>query len=310
MQALQTSRIKQSKEPERLAVERDNFTDLDPDLLQFARTFASKEGGEHEGGLKALRSINNALKRFKLSKNEVKVYLYLAQVGAQKAQKIATSLGIHRTEAYKILRALESNGVVSRILERPMKFAAVAFEEVLNNEIEERRQIIHKLEKRKSELLRQWEVLPKIAESNAEKETLQVLEGKRQISIKINELTKQTTHKLQAVVSDKHLIWLYNSPFFDDLEMIMKKREMDVKVMTIYSPTSTYVIEQLNTCDCDFAFLQIHDQPSFLLSDNGSLILLIDSEDRFYAMETNYESMVKSYQNLFDLLWKNQPKKK
>jgi sugar-specific transcriptional regulator TrmB len=310
MQALQTSRIKQSKEPERLAVERDNFTDLDPDLLQFARTFASKEGGEHEDGLKALRSINNALKRFKLSKNEVKVYLYLAQVGAQKAQKIATSLGIHRTEAYKILRALESNGVVSRILERPMKFAAVAFEEVLNNEIEERRQIIHKLEKRKSELLRQWEVLPKIAESNAEKETLQVLEGKRQISIKINELTKQTTHKLQAVVSDKHLIWLYNSPFFDDLEMIMKKREMDVKVMTIYSPTSTYVIEQLNTCDCDFAFLQIHDQPSFLLSDNGSLILLIDSEDRFYAMETNYESMVKSYQNLFDLLWKNQPKKK
>ena len=68
------------------------------------RTRVSEEDAEH---LKALRRIKNALSKFDLSKNEVRVYLYLARFGAQKAQRIAEALSVHRTEAYKILRRLE-----------------------------------------------------------------------------------------------------------------------------------------------------------------------------------------------------------
>jgi len=74
------------------------------------RSKVTEEEAEH---LKALKSIKNALIKFDLSKNEVRVYLFLARFGAQKAQRIAEALNVHRTEAYKILRRLEKQGLVS-----------------------------------------------------------------------------------------------------------------------------------------------------------------------------------------------------
>ncbi len=79
----------------------------------------SEEEAEH---LKALKRIKDALGRFDLSKNEVRVYLYLARFGAQKAQRIAEALSVHRTEAYKILRRLEKQGLARplAVLPSPM----------------------------------------------------------------------------------------------------------------------------------------------------------------------------------------------
>jgi sugar-specific transcriptional regulator TrmB len=295
MQATQTTKRKVNQPPE-----------LDPDLLKLTKpTLKTEPQAEHEHQLKALRDINIALTRFRLTRNEVKVYLYLARYGAQKAQKIAESLAVHRTEAYKILRTLENMGVIYRVLERPMKFTAVPFEKVLDTEIEERRQRIRQLERKKEELLSLWRILPKCDESEEEKETLQVLEGKRQVGARVCEMLRRSG-RLVAVVSDRNLVWLYNSPFFEDLEEL---KSVDVRVLTEYSPTSTFVLEQLGAGCCDFAFLRLRDQPSFIVSDSGGMILLMDSGDKFVALETNYGSIVKSYGNLFDLLWKSQDKK-
>jgi len=276
--------------------------------LKFATSIESKVENEYQ--VKALKDITSVLMRLKFSKNEVKVYFYLARYGAQKAQKIAESLGVHRTEAYKILRTLENDGIIYRVLERPMKFTAVPFEKVLDTEIEKIRQRAHKLEKNKNELLQLWNSLPKASEIETEKETLQVLEGKRQISVRISEVLRLSTKKLNAVVSDRHLIWIYNSPFFEELEALSKKREIEVKILTEYSTTSMFVLEQVDLPNCDFAFLHLKGQPSYILSDAGYMILLMENEDgKFYAMETNYDSMLKSYGNLFNLLWTSQERR-
>jgi sugar-specific transcriptional regulator TrmB len=306
MQAVEAERTRK----EQLSAQQA-LSDMDPVLLKFTKPVLSTEPQvEHENQVNALRDINIALTRFRLSKNEVKVYLYLARYGAQKAQKIAESLGVHRTEAYKILRTLENKGVIYRVLERPMKFTAVPFEKVLDTELEERRQRIHHLEKKKEELLHLWNALPKASETETEKETLQVLEGRKQISARISEILKASTNKLNAVVTDRHLIYIYNSSFFEELEDISKRRDIDVRILTEYSTTSTFVLEEVDLSNCDFAFLHIKDQPSFIVSDAGYMLLLMENEDgKFYAMETNYTSILKSYGNLFDLLWKSQDRR-
>lgn len=306
MQAVQTSKLRRAQE---IGTKR-SLPELDPELLKFTKPMRRVDPqAEYEGQVKALREINTALTRFRLSKNEVKVYLYLARYGAQKAQKIAESLGFHRTEAYKILRTLENEGVIYRVLERPMKFTAVPFEKVLDTEIEERRQRIHQLEKKKGELLSLWMSLPKADESETEKETLQILEGKKQIGARVSELLKQSEKRFVAVVSDRNLIWLYNSPFFEDLEELSKEKDIDVRILTQYSATSTFVLEQVDLNNCDFAFLHLKEQPSFIISDTGYIILLMENEDgKFFAMETNYSSILRSYENLFALLWKSQGK--
>lgn len=266
------------------------------------RTSISKDELSH---IDALKEVDQALSKFKLNKNEIRVYLYLARFGAHKAQSIAEALGVHRTEGYKILRRLESQGLVSKIMERPMKFVAVPLESVLNNLIEERRQKIHEMEQKKEQLLKIWATLPEPESVNHEKETFQVLEGKKHISVRLAELLDNADSTFNMVVSDNNLIWLYNTPFLEDVEDKVDNDGLSTKLMTNYSPTSSYVMEQLDLGEGDFSYMKGEEMPGFFINDAGEMILLMaNDKNNVYGMWTNYASMVQSYRILFDLLWK------
>ena len=268
-----------------------------------SRTRIPSDAMEH---INSLKSIDQALSRFKLSKNEVRVYLYLARFGAHKAQSVAEALGVHRTEAYKILRRLETQGLISRVMERPMKFVAVPFEKVLDNLIEERRQRVHQMEKRKAELLRIWKSLPEPENVQQTKETFQVLEGKRHISVRLNELLGECKGTFDIVVSDSNLIWLYNTPFLEELDKLAKDSGVKVRLLTNYSPTSSYVLDQIEIGDGDFAYMKKYEMPGFFVRDGEEMILLMaNGQSSLYGMWTNYETIVDSYRVLFELLWSN-----
>jgi sugar-specific transcriptional regulator TrmB len=266
------------------------------------RNRISYETLEH---LEALKSINQALSRFKLNKNEIRVYLYLARFGAHKAQSVAEAVGVHRTEAYKILRRLEQQGLVSRVMERPMKFLAIPFENVLSNLIEERRQKVYQMEQRKTELLKIWESLPTPETVHHRKETFQVIEGKKHVGVKLGELLKRASSEIQLVVSDENLIWLYNTPFLDDIHEKGEKKDLTLKLMTNYSPTSTFVLDQMDFCKGDFSYLKNEKLPCFFINDKNEMILLLTSDqNNITGMWTNYKTLVESYRVLFKLLWK------
>lgn len=253
----------------------------------------------------SLVEVEQALSKFSLNKNEIRVYLYLARFGAQKAQNVAEALGVHRTEGYKVLRRLEAQGIVSRIMERPMKFVAVPFENVLTNLIEERRQRIHEMERKKVQLLKVWASLPEPESVSQTKETFQVLEGKKHISVRLNELLKGSESSFKIVVSDVNLIWLYNTPFLDDVEDKVENEGLIIKLMTNYSPTSSYVMDQLNIGEGDFSYLKGEKMPGFFINDRGEMILLMaNDKNKVLGMWTNYASVVQSHRVLFDLLWK------
>jgi sugar-specific transcriptional regulator TrmB len=286
--------------------EEDAAVEADSDIIALYNRSLSRSRvlNEAEDHVSTLKQINRALTRFKLSKNEVKVYLFLARYGSQKAQQIAESMDIHRTEAYKTLRTLEAQGLIARILEKPMKFAALPFEQVLENLIEARRKRIIQLEQRKTELLEMWRSLPEVEEFKAHKETLQILEGKRQVLAKVSELLSSSEAEFQAVVSDNEMVWLYNSLFFEDLNELMKEKTLDARMMAQYSPTSTYIIEKTGLYDMDFAFLRRSNQPSFFIADDKEILLLMNNEEnKLLAMWTNYEAVVASFRNLFEHLW-------
>ena len=265
------------------------------------RTSISQEAINH---IQALKNIDTALSKFKLSKNETRVYLYLARFGAHKAQNIAESLGVHRTEAYKILKRLESQGLITKIMERPMKFVAIPFEQVLENLIEERRQRIHQMELRKTELLRIWRSLPEPTNIKKVKETFQVLEGKRHISVRINELLEGCNKKFDLILSDQNVLWLYNTTFFDDLIELTCNGDIALRLLTNYSPTSNYVLERLDVDKGDFAYIRQYIIPGFLIADDKEMILLMDDHNDLNGMWTNYQTMIQSYSILFNLLWK------
>jgi sugar-specific transcriptional regulator TrmB len=310
MQVVQSQRLQKGKESQR---EEGAADEPDPDIIAlYNRSLGrSRAMGEGDGCINALKQINRALTRFKLSKNEVKVYLFLARYGSLKVQQIAENICLHRTETYRTLRSLEAQGLITRILKKPMKFAALPLERVLENLIEERRGRITQLEQRKSELLEMWRLLPAVEGLSSDKETLQVLEGRRHVMAKVSELLDNSEAEFQAVVSDNEMVWLFNNLFFEDLGDRMKEKPLDVRMMTQYSPTSSYIIERTDVYDLDFAFLRRTSQPSFFVSDDKQVLLLMNGDDnKPLAMWTNYGALVASFRNLFEQLWKNQSKPK
>jgi sugar-specific transcriptional regulator TrmB len=285
---------------------KSELMDTELDLLPlFTKTInrsrISPETLEH---IEALKSINHALGKFKLNRNEIRVYLYLARLGAHKAQSIAEALGFHRTEAYKILGRLEDQGLVTKVMERPMKFLAVPFESVLNNLIEERRQKVYQMEQRKVELLKIWASLPEPERVNTKKETFQVLEGKKHISVRLVELLDNAENEFHMIVSDENLIWLYNTPFLDDVQEKAQKYGLQTRIMTNYSPTSSYVLEQMEIGEGDFAYIKDKGIPGFFINDKKEMILIMaNDQDNITGMWTNYDTLFESYRILFSLLW-------
>ena len=85
---------------------------------------------------KSLGIIEETLMKLGLSKNEARVYLFLARAGEKKASEISEALSLHRTETYRILRDLEKRGLVSSVFEKPLKFIATPFEKAMDILIE------------------------------------------------------------------------------------------------------------------------------------------------------------------------------
>ena len=181
-----------------------------------------------------------------------------------------------------------------------MKFLAVSFETVLDNLIEERRQKVYQMEQRKDELLKMWASLPEPEKVNTRKETFQVLEGKKHISVRLAELLQNADSEFHMIISDENLIWLYNTPFLDDVQEKADQTGLTARLMTNYSPTSSYVLEELEIGEGDFAYLKKEKIPGFFMNDKGEMILFMgNDQNNVTGMWTNYETLVESYRILF-----------
>jgi sugar-specific transcriptional regulator TrmB len=249
-----------------------------------------------------MTQIYRLLARFKLSKNEIKAYLLLARAGPQKAQVVSESVGIERTEVYKVLRTLEGFGLITKTIDKPMRFKAKPFELVLEGLIREKRRHISQLEEQKTRILDVWKSLPKISGEEVS-EGFQVIDGKRQILLKIDEMLLGSKKSVKINIRDSELIWLYNSMFFEEANKLIKHRDLDVKLLTNYSNVSDYVFEKVDTL-IDRAFAKRICEPSFIVTDDNELLVIMrDGEKGPTAMHTNYPAFISAFKTLFSFIW-------
>jgi sugar-specific transcriptional regulator TrmB len=259
------------------------------------------------GTAKSLEMIERTLHRLGLSKNEIKVYLYIARTGEHKASEISEALSLHRTETYRILRDLEKKGLVSSVFEKPLKFIATAFERALEVLIETRKMKINLLEKRKKNLVDVWLSLPKQESENGRKEVFQILEGEEQINLKAEEILNSSNKEAFVFTSEHDIPNFYHSGFLDKLEK-KSKENMNVQLLTNYSPKSCFFIEKIKLKKAKYSLSDVEGLPTFILVDDAQLLLLIRKDNgkkRVAALWTNYDAFVKALKALFLELWNN-----
>ena len=262
----------------------------------------------------SLRVIEKALLKFDLSRNEIRVYIHLARSGMRRAREISDALSLHRTETYRILRDLEKRGLVSSILEKPLKFKATPFEETLNTLIEAKKMKIQFLERQKRGLIDIWFSIPQQKVEPQNKEVFQILEGEEQIIIKANEILEKTKEEIFVLAPDLDLLRLYHSGFTDKLEKF-SRRNVKVRLLTNHSPKSRFIADKMKLIDVKYLFSNVGDLPSFIISDQGQLLFSLkngndvqDPETRrrkgkISSLWTNYEAFIKALKTLFLELW-------
>lgn len=265
-----------------------------------------------KGPFKSLEIIDNTLKKLGLSRNQIRVYLYLARSGIRKASEVSEAISLHRTETYRILRDLAKIGLVSSVFEKPLKFVATSFDKSLDILITTKKLKLELLEKRKSDLLDVWCSLPKPEVVSAAKEVFQVLEGEEQIDLKAREILEQTKNEIYFFVADSDLARFYHSGFIDMLEKA-SRRSITVRLLTNDSPKSCFFAEKVKLNDVKYASLTKQGLPSFLISDQMQLLFSInnngksakaeDDNSKFSALWTNYEAFIKALATLFNELW-------
>jgi sugar-specific transcriptional regulator TrmB len=252
--------------------------------------------------------IEDALSRFGLLKNEVKVYLHLAQVGGRKAGTIADCLSLHRTETYRILRDLEKKGIVFSAFEKPLKFMAVPLGKAIDLMIESQRMKIRLLEKERGALVRLWLSMPRPEIEDVSKEIFQVLEGEQQTILKANELLKRTKTEIQVFAPADYLVQLYRGDFTDRLRESLN--ELKVTLLVDNSSRSKLLMEHMPWIVRNCRIVESGNIPCFIIADEQELLIVVqkskgDKEkgrSRTVALWTNYGAFVAALQMLFSKL--------
>lgn len=230
----------------------------------------------HLKSLSEFKEFCGSFSRFGLSKNEAKVYVYLAKFGEQKAHKVSRSLSLHRTETYKILKRLEEKGLVLRILDKPIKFAAVPVDKALENLIQEKKQRVMHLEEEKQKILSSWDVFTvPTKDSEIYDEFIQVLKGRNQIHIKVNEIIENAKDEILIAASDENLLQMFYSGALDDLAE--KSSKIEIRLITDSSIRSSYIVRKLKLGEDKFFCVDFKGLPSFVISQNH-LLLFLNSE--------------------------------
>jgi len=227
----------------------------------------------HLKGLSEFKEFCSSLSRFGLSKNEAKVYICLAKFGDQKAHNVSRSLSLHRTETYKILRRLEEKGLAVRILEKPIKFAAVPIDKALENLIQEKKQRIMGLEGEKQKILNSWGIFAvPTKDSDVFDEFIQVLKGRNQIHIKVNEIIENAKDEVLIAASDDNLLQMFYSGALDSLSE--KSNRIETHLLTDLSTRSSYIVKKLKLGEDKFFCVDFKELPSFVISQNHLLLFL------------------------------------
>jgi sugar-specific transcriptional regulator TrmB len=255
--------------------------------------------------------LQEMLANFGLLKNEIKIYLFLAQMGEKKAGEIAEAISLHRTETYKILRDLEKKGLVFSVFAKPLKFIAIPLDKALELLMEVQKSKTKLLEKEKANLLKLWESIPRLTTQQETKELFQMLEGEQQVLLKAEKMLEKTESKFQAFAPETYMAQLFYNDFTDKLSK--KRKKIDLLLLTDNSLKSHYFKEQLNWSkeNCQTVDASKHpDLPCFMISDDKEVLIAyhnsaVSSETsnkkkfRSVALWTNCNAFVSTLATLF-----------
>ena len=109
----------------------------------------------------SLEQIVKTIVSIDLSETDAQVYVFLALNGRHRAGEISKRMNLNKAQLYRVLKNLQSKGIVNVSSEYPARYSAVLFEKVLDLIIKAKKEQQQVLQESKEELLSTWRSITK-----------------------------------------------------------------------------------------------------------------------------------------------------
>ena len=260
-------------------------------------------------------SIRRILRNVGLTEKEIDLYIFLGKRGPLKGTEIAKQTKIDKAEVYRILKRLQSKGLLQLTLQVPARFVTVPFDKVIDTFVKARRDEASLIENAKQDLMSDWAKISKIV-GKLEAERFVILEGDSKIYPKIlqfiqeakselsfvatvNDLARITQYGLLEVLSEKASNKKIRFRYLTDITELDLKRTNILQKMLVQE---NFEGKNIN--------LGLPLSPRIVIRDDREILLFITQKEKSgnktsneTCLWTNCQTLVQSFKRVFDDLW-------
>ena len=262
--------------------------------------------------------VRSVLKNFGLTEKETEVYIFLAKHGVQRSGEIAKGIKTHRAEVYRMLKSLQTKGLVQSTLESPIRFTTVPFETALDSFIKIKREEVTSVENARQELLNDWKSISKTrVELPLEKFT--VIEGNRRIYPKILQMIQETETQLSVISTVAGLLRADQFGLFEAILENPLRSKIQCRFLTELShrnlDAAKALLKRIPKTGLDFKGrnpeLGLQLSPRMVIRDEEEILFFITPKDASASGQndvclwTNCKALVDSFNAVFEDLWHN-----
>ncbi|MBT4857082.1 hypothetical protein HON52_02740 [Candidatus Uhrbacteria bacterium] len=243
-------------------------------------------------------SIQDQLKELSLTKSEIKIYLYLLEMGISTPPQIAKGTGIARTNCYNILSSLKDQGLINEQEKGSRKVYLASDPESLLRRVQKRKEVIEQL----------LPDLRALHTTQKNKPKIEFYDGFEQV--KEIYLRATNTKKLMAIGSVKAFADR-DAKFFLNFKMKLKTNGTCFQDLVADSSSQNGIKETKEILKGLYEFRTLSkkysDSPTDILiwDDNIALITL---EDPVFGTVITSALLARTFGYMFEMLWESQVK--
>jgi sugar-specific transcriptional regulator TrmB len=262
-------------------------------------------------------TIKGLLRNLGLTEKEAAVYIFLSKRGVLKCGEIAKGMKRHTAQIYRILKILQTKGLLQSTLEAPTRFIAVPFETVLELGIKAKRDEAAQMEKTRQEILTYWKSIRQ-AGLGPPLGKFVVIEGNHKIYPKISQMIKDTKNQLSAVATVSGLARADQFGIFDDIFTHPLRSKIQFRFLTDLSCQNLGAMKTVLKRIPETGFNlrgRIPDiglqSPRMVIRDEEEILFFITPKPVEPATEqdvclwTDCKELVHSFSAVFEDFWRN-----
>ena len=241
--------------------------------------------------------MNEELRDFGLSENEILLYLALLKTGKETANRIAQITGMKRSTTYDNFKLLINKGIVSRFTKNNVQHFEAA----------DPKKLVHLIEDKKKKIQKIIPDLIKIQKTSTEKTGVTFYEGKRGVLTVLND-----------IIDQKEELWFYGSrkmaliafKHYPD-NFVQKRSEAKIKLRAVLAledkGDKIYKIDQISKLS-KIKYSKEMNKVSSNTFIYGDRVAFMTSEDDPTGIIIKNSKIVQQQKKIFEILWKTAKK--